>query len=162
MENPSGLRCRISRGARALIPLIDLKQAHRHLADEILGVIREIVLDGAFVGGTHVQSFEREGADFCGTGDAVGVASATDAIRLLLIAAGIRQADEVVTVPFTFAATLEAIIQAGARPVLVDGEARGAPTGAGEPGIGTAVHYAQPVPRRNHSGFSDTAQGISL
>jgi dTDP-4-amino-4,6-dideoxygalactose transaminase len=103
-----------------LIPLIDLRKQHLELADEILAAVQEIVHDAAFVGGPQVRAFESEWAAFCGAQDAVGVASGTDAIRVMLIASGIRQGDEVVTAPFTFAATLEAIIQAGAQPVLVD------------------------------------------
>jgi dTDP-4-amino-4,6-dideoxygalactose transaminase len=103
-----------------LIPLIDLKLPNRELSAEILAAMQEILEQAAFVGGPHVEEFEREWAAFCGTTAAVGVASGTDAIRAMLIAGGIKAGDEVITVPFTFAATLEAIIQTGARPVLVD------------------------------------------
>jgi dTDP-4-amino-4,6-dideoxygalactose transaminase len=100
--------------------VIDLKKQHLQLSGEIMAAVQEIVCDAAFVGGPQVRAFESEWAAFCGTQDAVGVASGTDAIRVMLIASGIRPGDEVVTAPFTFAATLEAVIQAGARPVLVD------------------------------------------
>lgn len=103
-----------------LIPLLDLSVQHSMLADEILTVIREIVLESRFVGGSDIESFEREWAEFCGARFAVGVGSGTDALRFALIAAGVGKGDEVLTVPFTFVATVEAILQAGAKPVLVD------------------------------------------
>ncbi len=103
-----------------LIPQVDLKQQHGALADEILAVTREILQESSFIGGRHLEAFEREWAEFCGTREAVGVSSGTDALLFVLLACGVGPGDEVVTVPFTFAATLEAIIQTGARPVLVD------------------------------------------
>jgi hypothetical protein len=74
----------------------------------------------AFVGGPMVQDFERDFARFCESRFCVGVANGTDALRLALIAAGIRPGDTVVTVPFTFIATAEAISQVSARPDFVD------------------------------------------
>jgi len=102
------------------IPLVDLKRQHIALEEELVGVVREILRQGAFVGGAHVEGFESEWADFCGTRHAVGTGSGSDALRFALLALGIGPGDEVVTVPFTFAATLETILQVGAQPVLVD------------------------------------------
>lgn len=104
----------------SLVPMMDLTVQHSVLVDEILGVTREILSAGVFVGGKHVEAFEKEWADYCQTRLAVGVGSGTDALRFALLAAGVGKGDEVLTVPFTFAATLEAILQVGARPVLVD------------------------------------------
>ncbi len=67
-----------------------------------------------------VGDFEREFAEFCASRFCVGMGSGTDALRLALIAAGVRPGDTVVTVPHTFIATTEAISQAGARPEFVD------------------------------------------
>lgn len=103
-----------------MIPLIDLKRQQSDVAAEILEAWNEVLRNAAFVGGPNVEGFERDWAAFCGTRDAVGVGSGTDALRVMLIAGGVGPGDDVITVPFTFAATLEAIIQAGARPVLVD------------------------------------------
>jgi len=73
-----------------------------------------------FIGGPAVEGFEREFAEFCRTKYCVAVNSGTDALRFALIAAGIGAGDIVVTVPNTFAATVEAILQAGAIPQFVD------------------------------------------
>jgi dTDP-4-amino-4,6-dideoxygalactose transaminase len=73
-----------------------------------------------FIGGPVVEQFEREFAQYCGSRYCVGVSSGTDALRFALIAAGIGKGDKVVTVPNTFAATIEAILQAGATPCFVD------------------------------------------
>src|SRR5439155_8638942 len=68
----------------------------------------------------EVSAFEEEFAANCGTRHAVGVSSGTSALHLALLALGIGPGDEVVTVPFTFVATVAAVLYTGARPVLVD------------------------------------------
>ncbi|GAI57273.1 unnamed protein product, partial [marine sediment metagenome] len=75
---------------------------------------------GYYVLGPNVKAFEHEIAQYCGTKYAIGVASGTDALRISLAALGIRKEDEVITTPFTFIATIEAVTQVGARPVFVD------------------------------------------
>src|SRR5438132_5130157 len=102
------------------IPFLDLVTVHRELREE-LRLVFETALDTAgFVGGPVVQAFERDFAAFCQAQFCVGMASGTDALRLALVAAGVRPGDTVVTVPNTFIATTEAISQAGARPDFVD------------------------------------------
>jgi dTDP-4-amino-4,6-dideoxygalactose transaminase len=73
-----------------------------------------------FVLGAEVEGFERRFAEYCGTGDAVGVASGMDALTIALAACGIGAGDEVVTVAHTVAADALAIARVGARPVFVD------------------------------------------
>ena len=102
------------------IPFLDLLTPHRELEAEFVEVFREILRNAAFVGGPHVEAFEREFAAYCGTSYCVGVASGTDAVRLALMASGVGRGDAVVTVSHTFIATVEAISQAGAEAEFVD------------------------------------------
>jgi dTDP-4-amino-4,6-dideoxygalactose transaminase len=102
------------------VPFLDLVTPHVELQDELISAVRNALTTGMFVGGPVVEQFEREFAQYCGAKYCVGVSSGTDALRFALIAAGIGKGDLVVTVPNTFAATIEAIIQAGATPCFVD------------------------------------------
>ncbi len=88
--------------------------------DQILAKIREVVVRGDFTLGRAVDDFEARYAEVIGVKHAIGVGSGTDAIFLSLKAAGIGEGDEVITTPFTFYATIGAIVTAGARPVFVD------------------------------------------
>jgi dTDP-4-amino-4,6-dideoxygalactose transaminase len=102
------------------IPLVDLKKQYQGIKEEVLAEISQ-VLDGMqlFLG-KNVQSLESNFAAYCGTGFGIGVGSGTDALHIALRACGIGPGDEVITVSHTFIATVEAILLAGARPVLVD------------------------------------------
>jgi dTDP-4-amino-4,6-dideoxygalactose transaminase len=102
------------------IPFLDLVTVHRELREELLSVFKTALDTAGFIGGPMVQEFEREFAQFCESRFCVGVANGTDALRLALIAAGVRPGDTVVTVPLTFIATTEAISQVGAQPDFVD------------------------------------------
>ena len=103
-----------------MIPLVDLKAQYRTLKPEIDAAIGRVLESGQFVLGPAVEAFEREFASYCGAAHAVGVNSGTSALHVALIAAGVLPGDEVITVPFTFVASVAAIEYAGARPVLVD------------------------------------------
>jgi dTDP-4-amino-4,6-dideoxygalactose transaminase len=102
------------------VPFLDLKVQYSQIEAELRPVLEGIMANGAFIGGPEVSAFESEFAAFCGGGHCVGLNSGTDALRFALIAAGVGQGDEVITVPHTFIATTEAISQAGAAPVFVD------------------------------------------
>ena len=102
------------------VPFLDLATAHRHLKAEVLEAISDLIDTAAFTGGPAVREFEEAFADFVGTRFAVGLASGLDALRLALLAAEIRPGDEVIVPANTFIATLEAVTQAGGRPVVVD------------------------------------------
>jgi dTDP-4-amino-4,6-dideoxygalactose transaminase len=102
------------------IPFLDLKAPHQELEEDLVEVFRECLRNASFVGGSQVQAFEEEFAQFCETKYCVAVSSGTDALRFALIAAGIGSGDEVITVPNTFIATTEAISQTGAIPAFVD------------------------------------------
>lgn len=104
----------------APIPLMDLITPHREMEEELLDVVREALRSARFIGGPQLEGFEEEFARYCDSPHCVGVSNGTDALRLALIACGIGPGDAVISVPFTFYATLEAILQAGATPELVD------------------------------------------
>ena len=102
------------------IPMVDLELQYRQLEHEINPAIADVLAGTRFILGPNVTEFEREAADFVGVKHALGCASGTDALHLALRAAGIGPGDEVITSPFTFIATAEAIAYCGATPVFVD------------------------------------------
>jgi dTDP-4-amino-4,6-dideoxygalactose transaminase len=102
------------------IPFLDLVTPHLELRDELMNAVSEIITSAMFIGGPALEQFEREFAEFCNTRHCIGVSSGTDALRFALMAAGVGPGDVVVTVPNTFVATAEAIIQTGATPQFVD------------------------------------------
>lgn len=106
--------------AVASIPLVDLKAQFQSIREPVLTAIEEVLASGQLFLGPNTTAFEAEFAAYCGSDYAVGVANGTDALHLALRAAGIGPGDEVITVSHTFIATVEAIDQVGARPVLVD------------------------------------------
>jgi dTDP-4-amino-4,6-dideoxygalactose transaminase len=103
-----------------LIPFVDLKAQYRSIKPEIDSAIANVVESGAFILGKEVAAFEQEFAAYCECDSAIGVNSGTSALHLALLATGVGPGDEVITVPFTFVATVAAIGYTGARPVLVD------------------------------------------
>src|SRR5688572_33341262 len=105
-----------------MIPLVDLKAQYRTLKPEIDAAIERVLETGQFALGPSVESFENDFAAYCGTSHAVAVNSGTSALHVALLAAGVGRGDEVITVPFTFVATVAAIEYAGATPVFVDVE----------------------------------------
>ena len=102
------------------IPLLDLKAQYKSIKKEVDAAINRIVEEQNFILGTDVAELEKEVAAYCGAKYGVGVASGTDALILSLKALGIKEADEVITSPFTFFATAEAVSLVGAKPVFVD------------------------------------------
>ena len=102
------------------IPLVDLKAQYAAIKPEIDAAIQRVVDSAVFILGQEVKAFEQEFAAFCGAKHAVGISSGTDALHLALRACGIGPGDEVITTPFTFIATTEAISMCGARPVFSD------------------------------------------
>lgn len=102
------------------VPFVDLVLQHDELRSELEPAMGEVVRRSAFVGGVAVDRFERHFAAFCGARHAVSCANGTDALKLALMACGVKQGDEVITVPLTFFATVEAIRLVGALPTFVD------------------------------------------
>lgn len=103
-----------------MIPLIDLKRQTKQLEREIQRVIAEVLADCQFVKGKSIEQFEESFAKYCGIPYASAVSSGTAALQLALLAAGVGEGMEVITSPYTFIATAEAITCVGARPVFVD------------------------------------------
>ena len=103
-----------------MIPFLDLKAQYRTIKSDIDAAVHKILDSGQYVLGEEVELFEREFAAFHAADHGVAVNTGTSALHLALLAAGVGEGDEVITVPFTFVATVAAIRYTGARPVFVD------------------------------------------
>jgi UDP-2-acetamido-2-deoxy-ribo-hexuluronate aminotransferase len=105
-----------------MVPMVDLKRQFQGIKDEIFSVLAEILESSHYILGSKVSEFEEKVADYHYVNNAIGVASGTDALHLSIDAFDIGEGDEVITSPFTFFATVEAILYTGAVPVFVDVE----------------------------------------
>src|SRR5579864_7347863 len=106
--------------ANIKVSSLDLRAQYRSIKPEIDAAIAGVLDSGQFVLGSEVAAFEQEFAAYCGASECIALNSGTSALHLSLLAAGIAPGDEVITTPFTFVASVAAILYAGARPVLVD------------------------------------------
>jgi len=102
------------------VPLVDLPWQHAEIAEDIVPKLLEVMASGGFIQGKDVSAFEAEFAAFCGVSHCVGVGNGTDALELALRGAGIGAGSSVILPANTFIATAEAVVRAGAHPVLVD------------------------------------------
>lgn len=102
------------------IPFLDLARETASLGKELREALERVIQSGQFVLGPNVEALEEEIARYLGVRHAVGLNSGTDALIIGLEALGVSAGDEVVTSPFTFVATAEAIVRTGAKPVFVD------------------------------------------
>lgn len=102
------------------IPIYDPRPEIEALWDEIQAAVHRVLKSGRFILGPEVKAFEQEVAEYLGVKHAIGVNSGTDALVIALRALGVGPGDEVITTPFTFFATAEAISLVGATPVFVD------------------------------------------
>jgi len=102
------------------VAFFDIRRQNQSIKNEIASVISRVIDSGRFILGENVAGLEKEIAAYCGAKFAVGLASGTDALHLALRACGIKEGDEVITSPFTFVATAEAIAYCGATPIFVD------------------------------------------
>jgi len=102
------------------VPFVNIPKQYRDMKEEILKTLDDVLLRGDLILRKDVKEFEKNIADFVGTKYAIGLNSGTDALFLPLKAAGIGPGDEVVTVSHTFVASISVIVQAGAKPILID------------------------------------------
>ncbi len=116
---------RVSSRSVEPVRLVDLKAQHAEIRGEIDAAIREVLDSGAFVLGPHVEQFEKEFAASTGAKHAVGMNSGTDALLIALEIVRLRAGSgEVVTTPFTFFATAEAVLLSGLKLRFADIDAR--------------------------------------
>ena len=101
---------------------IDLKTQYQLLREDIDDAIQRVLDHGQYIMGPEVAQLERKLAEFSGARHCITVSSGTEALVISLMALGIQSGDEVITTPFSFIATAEAIVLLGARPVFVDVE----------------------------------------
>lgn len=110
---------------RARIPIVDLSAEWAEVGPDVEAAVLGVLRSGRYVRGPATERFEADLARLVRTRFAIGVGSGTEALALALRACGVGPGDEVVTTPFTFFATVEAILLAGARPVFADLEPGG-------------------------------------
>ena len=102
------------------ISLLNLKRQYEYLKEDIEKNISEILEGGAYINGPQTKKFEKRMEEYLGVKHAIGIGNGTDALVIALEALGIGRGDEVITSPFTFFATAEAISVVGAVPIFVD------------------------------------------
>lgn len=103
-----------------MIPMVDLKKQFNDIREEVFEVMAEVLESSQYILGPKVKELEKRIAEYHGVSEAIGVASGTDALHISIESLGIGEGDEVITTPFTFFATAEAILYTGAIPVFVD------------------------------------------
>ncbi|MCA9798664.1 MAG: DegT/DnrJ/EryC1/StrS family aminotransferase [Cyanobacteria bacterium HKST-UBA06] len=103
-----------------MIPILDLKRQYNQHKEALDEAVLAVMESGGFILGPTVERFEKDVAQWLDANHAIGVATGTDALYLALRACGVGPGDEVITTAFTYIATSESIVRAGARPVFVD------------------------------------------
>lgn len=106
--------------SRIEVPMNDLHLQYQQIKGDIDAALASVIEEQTFILGPQVQRFEADYAAYCRVDHCIGVSSGTDALVLALLATGVGEGDEVIAPALTFGATLEAICQVGARPVLCD------------------------------------------
>lgn len=102
------------------VKILDLTRQYQNMQEEVTKAVCEQMQSGQYIMGKAVSDFERTFAEYIGVKHAIAVNSGTDALVIALRSAGVKPGDEVITTPFTFFATAEAVAAIGAVPVFVD------------------------------------------
>jgi dTDP-4-amino-4,6-dideoxygalactose transaminase len=102
------------------VPMLDLKRQYESIKDEIAPALERVLTSQHFIGGAELEGFERESAEYLGVRASVGCASGTDALWLALRVCGVEENASVITTPFSFFASVSAIVRCGATPILAD------------------------------------------
>lgn len=102
------------------VPMLDLKRQYESIREEVAAAMDRVLTTQHFIGGEELEAFERESAAYLGARHCVGCASGTDALWLALRCCGVEQGTSVITTPFSFFASVSAIVRCGATPVLAD------------------------------------------
>ena len=102
------------------IPYINLSIQWHEEREDLLPIIEEVMSNGQYVGGKHIEEFEESVKTFCSTKHCVALNSGTDALVCALVACGVKRGDEVITPPNSFIASTSAIVHIGGKPVFAD------------------------------------------
>ncbi len=102
------------------VPFLDLKTQYQGIKAEVEPAVLNILANCCYIGGSYVQDFEKSMEEYLNVKHAISCSNGTDALVLGLKACNIKPGDEVITTPFSFFATAEAIASIGAVPVFVD------------------------------------------
>ena len=103
-----------------MINMLNLKEQYEGIREEVMEAVNAVLESTAYILGPRVKEFEAKVAEYIGVSEGIGVANGTDALHLSVKALGLGEGDEVITTPFTFFATTEAIMYERATPVFVD------------------------------------------
>src|ERR1039458_1254161 len=102
------------------VPMLDLTRQYETIKDDVQAAIERVLTSQHFIGGSELDGFEHESANYLGVSASVGCASGTDALWLALQAAGVGPEACVITTPFSFFASVSSIVRCGATPILAD------------------------------------------